>query len=124
MTNITGTSRIMFYANVKSTVLTTSSTVPRLDKTREKSGCICQPAHLHYRIIMSILSIAFLHWFVTFQIQTSSTVMSDSIFQGLVYSNFLPPLFNPSIVDIQQRDLLQLIVESEPHREIGFYRQK
>ena len=72
-------------------------TIVRLNKRGKKSGCIWQPAQLYrVRIMMPMLSIAFLHWFATFQTQTSSTVKSDSIFQGLVYSNFLPPLFNPS----------------------------
>ena len=74
-------------------------TIVRLNKRGKKSGCIWQPAQLYrVRIIMPMLSIAFLHWFATFQTQTSSTVKSDSIFQGLVYLNFLPPLSNPSIV--------------------------
>ena len=73
-------------------------TIVRLNKRGKKSGCIWQPAQLYrVRIMMPMLSIAFLYWFATFQTQTSSTVKSDSIFQGLVYSNFLPPLFNPSI---------------------------
>ena len=73
-------------------------TIVRLNKRGKKSGCVWQPSELYrVRITMPTLSIAFLHWFATFQTQTSSTVKSDSIFQGLVYSNFLPPLFNPSI---------------------------
>ena len=70
-----------------------------LNKRGKKSGCIWSAAQLYrVRITMPMLSIAFFHWFATFQTQTSSTVKSDSIFQGLVYSNFLPPLSNPSIV--------------------------
>ena len=75
-----------------------NNTIVRLNKRGKKSGCIWQPAQLYrVRITMPMLSIAFLHWFATFQTQTSSTVKSNSTFQGLVYSNFLPPLFNPSI---------------------------
>ena len=72
--------------------------IVKINKRGKKSGCIWQPAQLyHVQIMMPMVLIALLHWFATFQTQTSSTMKSDSIFEGLVYSNFLPPLFNPSI---------------------------
>ena len=63
-----------------------------------------QPAQLyHVQIMMPMVLIALLHWFATFQTQTSSTMKSDSIFEGLVYSNFLPPLFIQSIGQVSVR---------------------
>ena len=72
-----------------------------LNKGGKKSGCIWQPPQLYcVSIMIPMLSIAFLHWFATFQTKASSTVKSDSIIQGFMYSIFfLPPLFNPSIVN-------------------------
>ena len=79
-------------------ISTNYATIVRMNRRGKKSGCIWQPAQLyHVQIMMPMVLIALLHWFATFQTQTSSTMKSDSIFEGLVYSNFLPPLSNPSI---------------------------